>query len=109
MNDFVQITDEDRANIERFVGRRLSTVKDDEKAIFENLLNRGLIGWPQKTASSASHCCRTSPESTKTTSGTQNASLKRRFHLPKRFLDNYSLTFSFKSSSAKFKSFLTPA
>ncbi|OGG67122.1 hypothetical protein A3I99_03470 [Candidatus Kaiserbacteria bacterium RIFCSPLOWO2_02_FULL_45_11b] len=50
MNDFVQITDEDRANIERFVGRRLSTVKDDEKAIFENLLNRGLIGWPQKIA-----------------------------------------------------------
>ena len=50
MNDSVQITVKDRENIAKFVGRRLSTVKDDEKAILENLLNRGLIGWPQKIA-----------------------------------------------------------
>ena len=50
MNDSVQITVKDRENIAKFVGRRLSTVKDDEKAILENLLNRGRIGWPQKIA-----------------------------------------------------------
>jgi len=47
MNDPIKITDEDRANIEKFVGRELSSITRDEEGVLEDLINRGLIGIPR--------------------------------------------------------------
>jgi hypothetical protein len=94
MNDLVQITDEDRANIEKFVGRQLSSITRDEEGVLENLINRGLIGMPcatptAPTTSSASRCYRKSTKARPTQQSTASQrcfsfSLSHQEHLRNR-------------------------
>jgi len=48
MSTVIYVSEADLANIEKFAGRRLSTIKEDEEAVVEDLLNRGLLGLPQE-------------------------------------------------------------